>query len=304
MDKLKELFYNSKSGYMSKNKIIKIVSDWYDEQPVNQIYKKQDQKRKFKRIESLEPGNLQMDLMIMSKFPKNKNNGYNYILNIMDVHSRYVKSYPLKNKKPDDIIPHIKSYIKEFRGLYPENNISITVDDGKEFLGKVKSYLFQENIKIYIATAKSNTKLRNMIVERYHRTFWEKLRKILTYENSLKWVDYMNDITQNYNNSIHSRINMTPESIFIDKKPRMVNTIVSNNKTNIIFNVGDTVRVLKNKKMFTKKSFTPNWSIRTYLIDRVEGNRYFIKNKKQSYLSRELQKVQQEEENKKISRTN
>lgn len=305
MEKFKEIFYNTKSGYVSKNNFIKAVKllelnvkeaeKWYDKQPVNQIYKKQNQKKKYRRIESLEPGNLQIDLMIMSKFPSNKNKGYNYILNIMDVYSRYIKSYALKKKKPDEIFPHIKSYIKEFRVLYPDNNISVTVDDGKEFLGKVKSYFYQENIKIYIATPNDNSKLRNMIVERYHRTFWEKLRKILTHEDSLKWVDYYEDITQNYNTSIHSRTKMTPESIFIDKKPRFTNTIVSKNSKTSDIIVGDTVRVLKNKKLFSKKSFTPNWSIRTYIIEKIQGKRYFVNNKKQSYLSRELQKVEPKE---------
>jgi len=317
MEKLNEVFYNSKTGYISKKKFVDVAKllkikkkdaeDFYEKQAVNQIYKKSDQKNKFRSIESprYEPGDLQIDLQILTRFPKNENKKYLYLLNILDVYSRYVKSYPLKSKSPDEIYPYIKKYIEDFRKLYPKNEISVTVDKGNEFLGKVKKYLNEQEIKIYIATPVNNTKNRNYLVERYHKTFWEKLRKILTHEESLKWIDYYEDITDNYNNTIHSKTKMTPKSIFIDKQLRSIETQLNlkpQNK-NENFQVGDVVRVLKNKKEFTKKSFTANWSINKFKISRIEGNRYFVtymngNDKKGSYLARELQKIDEDMQNK------
>lgn len=56
MDKLKEIYYNSKTGYMSKEKFIKVAKmmkinkkeaeEFYENQPVNQIYKKTRPKNK------------------------------------------------------------------------------------------------------------------------------------------------------------------------------------------------------------------------------------------------------------------
>ena len=263
MEKLNEIFYNTKSGYMSKNRFIKVAkllkvsykdaSEYYDKQAVNQIYKKQNQSKKYTPIESprYEPGDLQIDLMIMSKFPKNQNKGYQYMLNILDVYSRYVKSYPIKTKSDKEVFIHVEQYVKEFRKIYPKNKISVTIDNGSEFKGKVKKFFNDEGIKIYIATPNENTKMRNMLVERYHRTFWEKLRKILTHEESLKWINYYEDITENYNNSIHSRTKMSPKSIFIDKEERSLDSLVYAKNKNTL-NVGDIVRILKNKKLFTK----------------------------------------------------
>lgn len=306
---MEELYFNSKTGYMSKKNFIKAAkllkisskdaSDFYEKQAVNQIYKKQDQKRHFTPIESprAQPGTLQIDLMIMTKFPKNQNKGNNYMLNILDVYSRYVKSYPLKTKSDKEVYPHIKEYIKEFKKLYPNNKISVTLDKGSEFMGQVKKYFNDNKIDIYIATPNENTKMRNMLVERYHRTFWEKLRKILTHEESLKWLDYYQDITDNYNNAIHSKTKMTPKSLFIDKEIRTIDSQVNTNILNDKLSVNDTVRFLKNKKLFTKKSFEPNWSIKTYIIHKIEGKRYYLKydngrEKPGSYLIRELQKVE------------
>ena len=284
-----------------------VSKEFYDNQAVNQIYKKQNQKNKYKQIESprYEPGNLQIDIQFFTRFPKKINRNYIYLLNILDVYSRYVKSYPLKNKKSDSVLPHIREYIKEFRKIYPKNEISITLDAGTEFLGGVKKYLDKKEIKIYIATPGMNTKNRNYLVERFHKTFWEKLRKVLTHEESLSWVDYYSDIIENYNNTIHSKTGATPKSIFIDKEIRTAESFLKRINIENKFEIGDVVRVLKNKKNFTKKSFTANWSINKYKISSIEGKRYFVSymngnDKKGSYLSRELQKVNDDVEDKTI----
>jgi ribosomal protein L21E len=310
MSKLNEIYYNSKTGYMSKDKFIKIAKmmgvskemaeNFYNSQSVNQIYKERDQKQKYRSIESPrnEPGTLQMDLLIMTKFKAKTNQGYNYILNILDVYSRYVKAYVIKNKEPEHILPHVKEYVIEFRKLYPKNTISVTMDYGNEFRGVLKEYFKKENIEIYIASKSTNTKNRNYLVERFHRTFWEKLRKIMTHEGSQKWLDYYQDIVENYNNQIHSKTQMTPKSIFIDKQLRTMETLITNPiKQN--FKAGDRVRIIIEGKIFDKKSFEPKWSIEIYEITKIENNRYFVKNKKglelkQSFLERELQKTENE----------
>lgn len=317
---MEELFYNTKKGYMSKIKFIEAAAllniskedaeDFYNNQSVNQIYKKQNQKKKFKHIEAPfhAPGCFQIDLMIMTKFPKNQNKGNQYLLNILDVYSRYVKSFPIKHKSDKDTFPHIKNHIDNFKKEYPDNIISVTLDAGNEFKGLVKKYFDENDIKIFISTPNDNTKLWNMLVERYHRTFWEKLRKVLTHNESLKWFDYYEDITNNYNNTIHSKTKKTPYSIFINKEIRdpeteNINPIKSSDE----LNEGETIRILKNKKQFTKKSFTPNWSISTYLIYKKEGNRYHLKYlngniKKGTYLARELQKVNNENSHEKYQK--
>lgn len=316
MKKLDDILYNTKSGYMSKNDFInnakqekinrKEAEEYYNNQDINQIFKNSNQKDKYIPIESPyhKPGDLQIDLMIMTRFPKNKNKGYQYLFNILDVYSRYVKSYPIKTKSSDDVYPHFKEYINFFRKIYPKNKITITMDKGSEFKGKVLRYIKENNFEIYYAVKGENTKNRNMLVERIHRTFWEKLRKVLKHNESIKWVDYYQDIIENYNNTIHSKTKMTPHSIFIKKETRDIDTLITKNiKINKNLQIGDYVRVLKNKGEMTKKSFTNNWSFNKYIIDKIEGNRYYLKykngnKKKNSYLERELQKVDGKDDDK------
>jgi hypothetical protein len=317
MSKLEEIYYNTKTGYMSKDKLVKLAKmmkidkeeaeEFYNNQPINQIYKNNNQKKKFTSIESpnFQPGCLQMDILFLTRFSKKENNNMQYLLNIIDVYSRYVRSYPLKNKDIVSVYPHVVEYIKEFKNIYPKNEITMTHDDGGEFKGKVKEFFKNENIKTYIANPNNNTKNRTYIVERWHRTFWNKLKKILTHEESLKWVDYYENIVEFYNNSIHSKTKMKPKSIFIDKESRMIDTIIDLEKTKIEekLNVGDKVRVIKKNKVFNKNSYEPKWSIPIYIIDKIEGNRYFLKfkngnTKRKTYLIRELQKVKDEVEEK------
>lgn len=312
-DKLKSFFYDPSKGYKSKNKLVQLatkekiklskadIEKWYDEQPVNQIYKPKKQKGKYKAIwcPYNAAGCMQVDLQILTKFNSRNNKGFNYLLNILDIYSRYVYSYPIKKKSPTEILPHIKEFYNEFRKLYPHNAMSMTCDDGKEFKGSVKQFLEEKNIKIFIANPKDNTKMRTMLVERYHRTFWDLLKKVLTSKDTDRWIDYHDSIITNYNNTLHSHIGNTPFNVFIKKQNRNLKLLPKKEGIQQDFKEGDNVRYLKNKNQFTKQSFAPKWSIKTYQIHSINGNRMSIKEgdkvKRGTFLSRELQKVQAQE---------
>jgi hypothetical protein len=307
-EQLEKLYYDPKTGYGSLNKLIETVKEkklkipkakikkWFQSQEVNQIYKKSNQKKKYSRIwcPYNAPGCFQMDLQQFTKFNKNKNKGYQYALNIIDIYSRFVYSYPIKKKSPNEIIQHIEHWHKDFKKNYPHNIVSMTNDDGKEFKGTVQKFFNDKKIKVFIANPKDNTKLRTMIIERYHRTYWDKLKKVLTYNSSDKWIDYHQDIILNYNKSLHSYIGQKPYNVYIKKMPRNLKPPNEKQITNKL-KIGDNVRYLKNKKVFSKKSFVPIWSIKVYTIKDIQGKKYILSDngttKRGSYLLRELQKV-------------
>ena len=84
---------------------------------------------------------------------------------------------------------------------------------------KTNFHYFKEKFfSIYIANPSDNTKNRTQLIERFHRTFRQKLRKIFIKEDTLRWIDYLDDIIKNYNNQIHSYIRMKPIDVFKYKK--------------------------------------------------------------------------------------
>ncbi|VDH96281.1 Hypothetical predicted protein [Mytilus galloprovincialis] len=83
-----------------------------------------------------------VDLMDMSKFSK-FNSGYNFILVVIDIFSKYVWLRPLKNKKGESVANALKHVLSE--GRSPNR---IRTDKGQEFRSRlVESLLKQKNIQ-------------------------------------------------------------------------------------------------------------------------------------------------------------
>ena len=87
----------------------------------------------------------------------------------------------------------------------------------------------------------------------------------------------MQDVVRNYNNTVHSSINMAPNQVNRSNASQLFDYLEGkrnkiSRKRKSKFGVGDLVRVALNadKKMIFKKAGTPNWSEKLYQIDRVE----------------------------------
>ena len=75
-------------------------------------------------IISLNPFNrLQLDIFVLQKY-ETSNNGYAYILCIMDIFSRKVWTYPMKTKSLSDTTPAIKKFFSS-SGIHEFNKKSI-----------------------------------------------------------------------------------------------------------------------------------------------------------------------------------
>ena len=70
------------------------------------------------------------------------------------------------------------------------------------------------------------------------------------------YIDKLDDIVDEYNNTHHTTIKMKPIDV---KDNTYINTDKKTNDKNHKFKVGDRVRVSKYKNIFAK-SYTPNWS--------------------------------------------
>jgi hypothetical protein len=313
MDRLKELFYDPKTGYVDLktlkeyNKIYNLnltnkdIEKWYYEQSVNQIYKQNNKVNiKYNHVVNKynEPGVLQADLMDFKRF-YHQNNGYKYLLNIIDIYSRFAWTFPIKSKKPEEITPHIEHVLKLLNdSIYK----TLTVDKGGEFCGIVLDVLKKYNVKKYTNDPHAiDAKHITSVVERYNRSLLTKLKKYMTSNNTLKYIDVIDDLVYNYNNSIHSTIKMKPIDKFKVKEPIHINLdedVNEKNETNEndILNIGDNVRSIKKRKTFDKWGFVPQYSIKLHQIIDKKGRKYKLDNGR-LYYPEYLIKVEKTDDN-------
>lgn len=304
-NKIKQIYYDPEQGFSNVNQLynklkelgysftLSEVKKWYNSQAVNQIYK--EPKPVYQKIVCPfgSVGCIQCDLMDINKFFR-QNEGYHYIFNAIDIFSRYLWAYPIKNKKATSTLECLKNVIKEIKSKYPDNVIAITCDNGSEFLGAFKKYLDSEKIFIFYNDPYSITAKTHMgIVERVNRTMWGFIKKYTAANNTLKFVDRIPEFVKNYNNKVHGTIKMKPIDAFNGTKI----PIHENNDIVSEINIGDKVRTIRKINKFDKAGFSQKWSEIVYEVIEKNGNRYSLKNTDNgkkltiTYLPRELQKI-------------
>lgn len=101
----------------------------------------------------------ELDLVDLSKFEED-NNEYKYLLQIIDVGSRFAFSAPLRTKKPSEVAKQFENILKS-SGRKP---IVCTFDRGKEFTGKAFKKALKR-LKIYAFETTSD--LKCSLIERY-----------------------------------------------------------------------------------------------------------------------------------------
>lgn len=279
---LKDIYYNPKTGFKSVNRLYKEahkidnrirlidVRNFLKKQEEYQINTTDNKNLLFKI--NAKPGYYQMDLTFYPQYQK-VNNGYSIMLCLIEIASRKAYIIPLKNKTENELYNAINKLISNIKGIK-----AITTDNGSEFTNKKVIQLFKDNNIIHYL-GQADDKRTLSIVERFNRTIKNYLRRYFTAYNTYKWIDIIDDIVNNYNNSYHSSIKTTPNNI---TKKEINNNYVENiiynanirNKMNI--DVGDYVRTMNSKTIFDKEG--EKYSKTVYIIVGIVGNKYEIKN--------------------------
>ena len=108
---------------------------------------------------------------------------------------------------------------------------------------------------------------KSVVAERFIRTLKTKIYKYMTSMSKNVYIDKLDDIVDEYNNTYHRTIKMKP----VDVKD---NTYIDFNKEvndkDPKFKVGDHVRISKYKFSFAK-GYTPNWSEEGFVIKKVKN---------------------------------
>ena len=80
-------------------------------------------------------------------------------------------------------------------------------DKGTEFVNRIMSKLLkEENIELY----HTENEEKSSIAERVNRTLKEKIAKYFTAHNTTEYYDVLDQIVNEYSNTFHNTIKMTP----------------------------------------------------------------------------------------------
>ena len=223
---------------------------------------------------------------------KDYNDGYTFLLLVIDTFSKYGWIIPLKNKKGETVADALKDIFEKRK---PEK---LWTDKGTEFKNK--------DVKKLIEIYSTENEEKSSIVERWIRTMKEKMWKYFTDNNTYNYINVLPDLVKDYNNTVHSSTKLTP----IDASKKKNELTVWRNlypdrykKYNITpkFSVGDEVRITKKKKVF-EKGYTTRWTEEIFTIKEIRDTNpitYILKDLndkeiKGTFYEPELQKTEQQ----------
>ena len=210
----------------------------------------------------------QADLVEMREF-SDSNEGYNYLLCVIDCFSKYVWVEPLKTKGGVETGKAFEVIFK--KGRVPAK---LQFDEGKEFYNKNVESLFKDKNIEYFSTFSDK---KASIIERFNRTLKSRMWKYFTANETRKWIDIVQQLVNDYNNSFHNTIKMSPvEASKLDNTTTVWNHMYGaylSAKYNVPkYKLGQTVRITKYKSIFDK-GYLPNFTEEFFKIKEVRIGR-------------------------------
>ena len=151
-----------------------------------------------------------------------------------------------------------------------------------------KKWLQDDNIVMY----STHNEGKSVVAERFIETLKSKIYKYMISISKNVYVDKLDDIVDEYNNTYHTTI----------KDNTYINADREINNKDPKFKVGDRVRISKYKNIFAK-GYTPNWSEEVFVIKKVKNtvpwtyviNYLNVEEIIGTFYEKELQKTSQEE---------
>uniref|UniRef100_A0A674NX61 Integrase catalytic domain-containing protein n=1 Tax=Takifugu rubripes TaxID=31033 RepID=A0A674NX61_TAKRU len=198
----------------------------------------------------------QADLCDMQALSEH-NDGYNYLLTVIDIFSKKAYVRALKRKSAAEVVKAFESIFESSQT--PEK---IQTDAGKEFFNKSFEALMRKHNIVHFSTA---SHLKASVIERFNRTLKGRMWRYFTANNTLRYTDVLQDLVKSYNHSYHSSIKMKPAEVTSENTFKVFQNLYGKSEnrrkveTKMNFKKGDLVRISKLRGVFDKKyeqSFT------------------------------------------------
>ena len=185
---------------------------------------------------------------------------------VIDIFVKYACVIPLKGKKK------VVSIINAFQNMLDDSaDLRSTRKLNKTWLGKESKFYnssFKKWLKDnYIEIYSTHNEGKSIVAERFTRTLKTKYYKYMTSISKNMYIDKLDDIVNEYNNTYHRIINMKPVDI---KDKTNIDSNKEVNDKDPKFKVDDHIRISKYKNTFAKR-YTPNWSEEVFVIKKVKN---------------------------------
>ena len=149
----------------------------------------------------------QADLVDMSRL-KQVNNEITFLLTVIDVFSKRAWCVPLKSKSAAALVTAFRELLSNSNNRAPT---TLQTDKGSEFLNRPLQRLLKEYGVHHFTTHNEDTKAS--IVERYNRTLKTRMWRYFTKNQTLPYVDVLQDFVRSYNDTFHRSIGMAPSAV-------------------------------------------------------------------------------------------
>lgn len=294
--KIKDFYNNEKKNYEIENELASI-----------RTYTRHKEAKKVKKFNPFfvyQPHDMwQIDLMYLPDLAK-YNEGYKYLLCLLEVFSRKLYIKILKDKSSISVTNAFDELQKKIN-IFPRK---IVCDMGAEFkCRQFIDYCKKNNIKIIFTT--NDTKAAN--VERAQRSFQGILYRILEEKQTKKYLDHLQDTLRIYNNRKNRMTGFSPNNAI--KNENIASVQIKLNKYYGVkisdrkkprYKKGDSVRVLEKRGKFAR-GYQPYFSEEVFKIKNILLNlpqpRYVLSSFDESeqiigtFYEREITKASHEE---------
>ena len=285
-EKINELFKNEK--YITSYS--KYLKQLFDKLEVPSKFKRKLKKFPRRKTRVNGPFNTyQMDLVEYQSL-KHYNNGYKYILTIIDCFSRYGFAYPLKSKDANNTAKQILVFLESLETV-PR---FIYSDAGKEFENSKVQAIFKSRGILHFVL-KNGPKAS--IVERFNKTLKSSIEMYFSENNTKRWYGKTIDfIVDNYNELKSRSIGMAPVEVNRKNYMKVYKKLYpkSSSKRLCRLKKGDIVRIALKSDLF-KKGYKQQFSDELYTILKSisSGNvcYYIIKNKQGEKIKKYYQEL-------------
>ena len=204
-----------------------------------------------------------VEIRIFSKW----NKGIRYLLMVIDVFSKFSWIEPLKDKRGESVAHAFEKIFTSSR-RHPR---LLRTDRGSEFYNSsVKRLLSKHDILLY----STENEEKSSVVERWNQSIKRRLWKTFSVNNNTIYHDKLGKVVDEYNNSFHSSVKMTPVEARQNKNERKVfanlyGDLIYLKHVPAKFYVGEKVRISEYKRKLFDKGFTPNWTEEIFTVDEI-----------------------------------
>ena len=208
------------------------------------------------------------------------NNGFAYLLVIIDCATKFSWNFPLKSLKCREVVEKFKLL---FEKVKPP--VHLQTDEGSEFACRELKSLFKTLNINYYSTA---SQYKAAYAERFNLSLQTLLYKLMSFYRTYNWVSLLKLATKIYHTRRHRAIGMSPETAELDSSAQDLAKAHNARFAKIKrkkpkFSVGDSVRIARIKGKFAR-GYHQNFSNEIFIIVAVYHHMpkplYKIKTKK------------------------